>query len=345
MLAVLYRMKRKEIWEEKRLNKNARIALIGSGIAAAGAAAMSAASYAVTSGLVKLALDRETPRMSQRSKQRLTGAGALEQQLNRLSNAGKQLRSSETQTVQITSHDGEKLVGHWYPCEEPARIILAMHGWRSSWAGDFGIIAPFWRENKCSVLFAEQRGQGESGGKYIGFGLTECQDCLDWLRWIRKHAGDELPIYLGGVSMGATTVMMAAGLPLPKNVRGIVADCGFTSPEAIWKHVMTQNLHLPYGWITRTAARRAYRRRLQMEPKAYSCPEALQQCKVPVLFIHGADDRFVPVEMTYENYKACRAPKRLLIVPGAEHGMSYLVNQEAYEEALKNFWRENDGIQ
>jgi len=173
---------------------------------------------------------------------------------------------------------------------------------------------------------------------------VECQDCLDWLQWIREHAGEKMPVYLGGVSMGATTVMMASGLALPSNVRGIVADCGFTSPEAIWKHVMTRNLHLPYGWITRTAARRAYRRRLKMEPKDRSCPEALCNCKVPVLFIHGADDHFVPVEMTYENYKACRAPKQLLIVPGAEHGMSYLVNPEAYEGALKAFWQEYDGI-
>ena len=153
-----------------------------------------------------------------------------------------------------------------------------------------------------------------------------------------------MPVYLGGVSMGATTVMMASGLDLPKNVRGIVADCGFTSPEAIWKHVMTRNLHLPYGWITRTAARRAYRRRLQMEPGDHSCPEALLNCKVPMLFIHGAEDHFVPVEMTYENYKACRAPKQLLIVPGAEHGMSYLVDPKAYEGALKAFWQENDMI-
>ena len=326
------------------MNKNARILLFGSGIAAAGAAAMSAASYAVTSGLVKLALDRETPRIPGISKRRLTGGGALEQQQKRLSDAGKELRNCCTETVQITSHDGEKLVGHWYPSENPERIILAMHGWRSSWAGDFGIIAPFWRENKCSILFPEQRGQGKSGGKYIGFGLVECHDCLDWLQWIREQSGEEMPVYLGGVSMGATTVMMASGLDLPKNVRGIVADCGFTSPEAIWKHVMTRNLHLPYGWITRTAARRAYRRRLQMEPGDHSCPEALLNCKVPMLFIHGAEDHFVPVEMTYENYKACRAPKQLLIVPGAEHGMSYLVDPKAYEGALKAFWQENDRI-
>lgn len=69
----------------------------------------------------------------------------------------------------------------------------------------------------------------------------------------------------------------------------------------------------------------------------------MRECKVPVLFIHGSDDYFVPVEMTYENYKACAAPKRLLIVPGAEHGMSYMVDRKGYEEAIKRFWNEFDG--
>ena len=68
----------------------------------------------------------------------------------------------------------------------------------------------------------------------------------------------------------------------------------------------------------------------------------LSECKVPVLFVHGSDDHFVPVEMTYENYKACIAPKRLLIVPGAEHGMSYMVDKKSYEEAVKRFWNEFD---
>ena len=324
------------------MNKTARIALIGSGIAAAGAVAMGAVSCAVTGSLVKVALDRELPRTTERSRRRLTGSGELGQLMETLSAAAEALKSSGTETVEIISHDGEKLVGHWQPCENAKRVIIAMHGWRSSWAGDFGIIAPFWRENNCSVLFAEQRGQGESGGAHMGFGLVERYDCLDWIRWVNEKTGGQLPIYLGGISMGAATVLMAAGLELPENVRGIVADCGYTSAHDIWKHIMNRNLHLPYGGITRSVVGRACRRRIRMGPKDYSCTDALKHSRVPVLFVHGADDHFVPVEMTYENYKACVSPKRLLIVPGAEHGMSYLVNQQGYEDALRTFWREND---
>ena len=64
----------------------------------------------------------------------------------------------------------------------------------------------------------------------------------------------------------------------------------------------------------------------------------VNECDVPVLFIHGTDDKFVPVEMTYENYKACKGQKHLLVIPGANHGMSYRVDKAAYENAVLNFW-------
>jgi len=219
--------------------------------------------------------------------------------------------------------------------------LIAMHGWRSSWSQDFGMIAPFWLESGCAVLFAEQRGQGNSGGEYMGFGLLERFDCLDWIGWVNERTEQKLPLYLGGISMGASTVLMTAGFDLPENVRGIIADCGFTSPRAIWKHVVENRFHLPYGLYSR-AANDICKRRIQVPSDAYSTVEALRSCAVPVLLIHGTDDRFVPVEMTYENYKACSSEKQLFIVPGAEHGTSYLVDTAGYETAVRSFWNSYD---
>jgi fermentation-respiration switch protein FrsA (DUF1100 family) len=79
-----------------------------------------------------------------------------------------------------------------------------------------------------------------------------------------------------------------------------------------------------------------------MSSKDYSTLEALNNTDIPVLFIHGSDDSFVPVEMTYENYKACKSEKRLLIVPGAEHGMSYVIDKDSYENAVLNFFKDFD---
>ena len=175
----------------------------------------------------------------------------------------------------------------------------------------------------------------------MGFGLAERYDCLDWINWINRRTGGKEDIYLCGVSMGASTVLMAGGLNLPRNVRGIIADCGYTSPVAIWKHVARNHLHLSYGVCGGPAGRRA-KKKISMAVDSETCPHALSRCCVPVLFIHGTDDHFVPVEMTYENYKACAAPKRLLVVPGAEHGMSYLVDRAGYESAVKGFLADCD---
>ena len=139
--------------------------------------------------------------------------------------------------------------------------------------------------------------------------------------------------------MGASTVLMAAGLDLPANVKGIAADCGYTSAQAIWEHITTDNLHLSYG-IRRFDIRDLCRRKIQLDPADCTTTEALQKTHLPVLLVHGTDDTFVPVEMSYENYKACAGPRRLLVVPGADHGMSYYVAREEYEKTALEFFRD-----
>lgn len=308
-----------------------------------GASAVAAAtSFAATKYLMKVALDREAPKAPKGADRLIAGSMEDNAFLAELTNAGERLRTREHEIVEITAHDGTMLIGHWMPCAFPKRILIAMHGWRSSWYHDFGTVADFWRENGCSVLYAEERGQGGSGGDYMGFGLTERYDCLDWVNWVNGRFGTELPIYLCGVSMGAAAVLMAAGLDLPENVHGIGADCGFTSPDAIWRHIANDNLHISFG-LRGKIADEICRRMIDYGSGDYSTIEALKNTTVPVLLIHGTDDTFVPVEMTYENYKACASPKKLFIVPGADHGMSHFVDPEGYEAATKDFWREFDG--
>ena len=324
----------------KKVVKNV---LIFSGIAAAGITALTAVSCFITKKLVKIALDREQPKAPKKSEKRLTGsAGQMKQFEEMLTSSAESLKNSDCQKIEITASDGIKLVGHLHKEENEKRLIIAMHGWRSSWASDFGAISEFWHTNGCSVLYAEQRGQGESGGDYMGFGLTERYDCLDWIKWANENGFTDVPIYLCGISMGASTVLMAAGSELSDNVHGIMADCGYTSAYEIWKHVVNNNLHMTFCGINSAIANDICKRKIQMGTKEYSTLDAMRNCKVPVLFIHGTDDNFVPVEMTYENYKACSAPKRLLIVPGAEHGMSYLIDKEAYEKTAKDFWNDFD---
>ena len=314
--------------------------LLGTGIAVTGAAVLAALYHYSTKYLLKLALDRKGPEGVEKNKDKLMSSNDISETMAKVMDAASVLNDMDLEQIELKGFDGVRLVGHWYCPENAKRVIVAMHGWRSTWAQDFGTIAPFWFENDCAVLFAEQRGQGNSGGEYMGFGLLERYDCRDWITWVNEKTESKLPIYLGGVSMGATTILMASGLDLPDNVKGIIADCGFTSPRAIWKRVVENNFRIPYG-IYDAAARDISKKKIK-EDVNYSTLEALKTCNVPVLFIHGTDDNFVPIEMTYENYKAFGGEKRLFIVPGAEHGMSYLVDKDGYESAVIDFWNKYD---
>lgn len=323
------------------MNENVKKCIRISGIVAAAAAGASLSAYLTTKILVKTAVDRDGPRVMQRAGNLLARTQKDNQFLAELDAAAKRLEGKKSETVTVTSLDGIPLVGHFIPSENPKRVIIAMHGWRSSWTKDFGTMSDFWEANDCSVLYAEQRGQNNSGGDYMGFGLTERYDVLNWINWVTERCGSKLPIYLAGVSMGATTVLMAAGLNLPSNVHGIAGDCGFTSPQAIWKHVANKNLHLVYG-LRSIMADTMFKERLQMATNDYSTVEALKNSKTPILLVHGTEDHFVPVEMTYENYVACAAPKKLFIVPGADHGMSYYTDKQGYEKTIIEFWNEFD---
>ena len=293
-------------------------------------------SNGLTRYMVRLALDREEPSRGLRMARRMEKEACRNPLYRQALEDGLALEALPHQPIEIHAHDGELLVGHWFPAKHPKRIILAMHGWRSAWYRDFGGIAPFFAEADCSVLYAEQRGQNGSTGDYMGFGMLERYDCLAWIHWLASTQSS-LPIYLAGVSMGATTVLMTTGFDLPTQVRGVIADCGFTSAHAIWNHVCKAELHLPYR-LHRQNAERLCRQKIRMGTQDYSTIEALQHCKVPVLLVHGLADDFVPPSMTYENFNACISRRMLFTVPDAGHGMSWYVDSEGYKKQLLALW-------
>lgn len=245
------------------------------------------------------------------------------------------------QTVSIQSRDGLRLVGHWLPCEKAQRTVLLCHGWKGSWAKDMGVFGPFLQMQNCNLLFAEQRGHGESQGKYLGFGVLERYDCRSWIQYLQEHTPPEMPIYLFGCSLGATTVLMASGFDLPEQVRGIIADCGFVSPEEqiattlkAWWHLPKEPFLTIADWICRRKAGFSYRE--------YSTLQAMERNTKPVLFVHGMEDRFVSPENTLSAYRACRTKKDLLLVEGARHIQSYLVDTEEYQHRLTAFFAQCD---
>lgn len=243
--------------------------------------------------------------------------------------------SASYEKVTITSRDGISLVGRYYHVKDGAPVSIIFHGYRSTLGTDCNGGYSMSVRRGYNVLVVYQRAHRESGGRTITFGVKERFDCLDWIEYINNRFGENTKILLMGLSMGAATVLMAAGLDLPANVRGVMADCGFSSPKEILQEVIKQMkfpLRITYFFVRMSARIFGH-----FDPEEASAVEALKNAKVPVLIIHGDDDRFVPSRMSRDNYEACASAKEILIVPGAGHGLSYCVDAKAYEKAVEDF--------
>jgi len=148
--------------------------------------------------------------------------------------------------------------------------------------------------------------------------------------------GPDVKIILTGISMGAATVLTAAGKPLPKNVIGVLSDCGFSTPGEIIRKVMADK-GLPPKLLYPFARLGAWLfGGFNLEET--SAMEAMKTCTVPVLFIHGEEDGYVPCDMSRQMFEACSSRKRLLTVPGADHGLSFPKDPEGYLTALREFF-------
>lgn len=253
----------------------------------------------------------------------------------------QRLKDTPTDLVEIRARDGMVLRAHRYRAENPRRVMILAHGWHSAWNRDFCASSPFFHDNDCELLLIEQRCHGQSGGGLISYGINERYDVLSWLEWVEANIPN-LPVYLCGISMGASTVLMTAGLPIAGRVAGIIADAGYTTP----KEIISETVGKAIGKVaapTVAAVSLNCRVREGFGFSDYSTVEAMAQNKdVPVLFIHGDADDFVPWRMSLENYLACQAPKELWIVPGAGHGLSYVVDTPTYQKKVLNFFAAHD---
>ena len=248
----------------------------------------------------------------------------------------KEARSIPHERFEITSYDGLKLSGCYYEYAPGAPIEIMFHGYRGSAERDLcgGVQRCF--SLGRSALVVDQRSSGRSEGRVITFGIRERYDCLSWVDFAIEHFGGSVQLLLCGISMGAATVMMAAGMELPDNVKGVIADCGYTSPREIICKVIRQ-IGLPaklmYPFVKLGA--KIYGR---FDLEEASALESMKNCRIPVFFAHGEPDDFVPCEMSRVNYEACAAPKKLLTVPGAGHGLSYIIAPQEYLDCAAEVW-------
>lgn len=248
----------------------------------------------------------------------------------------KEVRALPFEEVCIDSADGLKLYGKYYECQPGAPIELMFHGYRGKAERDLcgGVQRSFSLGH--NVLIVDQRTSGKSGGSVITFGIKESEDCLRWVEFAVQHFGAECKLILTGISMGAATVLLASGKDLPGNVVGVLADCGYTSAKAIIQKVIAQ-MKLPAKALY-PLVRWSAKWFGGFDPEEDSPVEAVKRCKLPVIFFHGDTDDYVPCEMSRENFEACPSRKHLMVVPGAGHGLCYLLAPEEYLQALREFF-------
>lgn len=240
------------------------------------------------------------------------------------------------ETVETVAEDGVRLVGDLWRNPQGRGVVILFHGYRSSCERDFGGIFDVYYQRGYTVLAPDQRGHGRSGGDYITFGILERYDCKSWIEYAQRTMGETVPIYLAGMSMGATTVLMSSGLEHSADLRGIIADCAFTSPMGIIEKVGRDMKAPPLLFLPQL--RMMCRGFASFDPSSVNTVSELEKCRVPLLIIHGTNDRLVPYEMALENYSAGRQPKMLVSVEGADHGSCHAVNTALVEKKISEFF-------
>jgi len=248
------------------------------------------------------------------------------------------INSTPHKWVFTESFDGLKLAARYYD-NNSNKIMLLFHGYRSAAARDFSCAVKMYSDMGFDVLLCDQRAHGKSEGRLITFGVKESRDVLSWVEFVNENYPSK-KIALGGMSMGATTVILASALELPQNVKCVVADCGFTSPADIIKIVakkkykVNADLILPVFDIMCKLLGK-------FSIIEASTPTALKKTKLPVLLIHGKSDNFVPFEMSQQGFDANPEIAEIVLVDEADHGLSFLKDTKTVYFNLEKFLKKN----
>ncbi len=248
----------------------------------------------------------------------------------------KEIKGSEKEIFTIKSFDGLNLTARYYECEKGAPIELMLHGYRGNAQRDLcgGVQRCFSLGRNAFIV--DMRACGDSEGHIITFGVNEVRDCLDWIDFIINHFGENTKIILTGISMGASTVLLATKEDLPKNVIGVLADCGFSSAQAIIKKTIKE-MKLPvfpsYQFVRLGALLFGH-----FNIDKSKSDEAVKNATVPIIYFHGTGDDFVPHYMSELCYKETASRKKLVLIDGAGHGLSFLKDQDKYLTELSDFF-------
>lgn len=249
-----------------------------------------------------------------------------------------EFKKKEYEEIYIKSYDGLWLSGKYFHVSDNAPLVIGFHGYRSySYLDMCGASSEMFKMG-YNFLLIDERAHGNSQGKTITFGIKEQYDCLSWIEYCVKRFKENTKIILCGISMGASIVLYASSLDIPKNVVLICADCPFSSPKAIVKEVI-KKLKLPkISYIFAFLGALIFG---HFNLEKFNGLEKVKKSHTPLLLIHGTNDNFVPCDMGKDIIKSHGGKnfsnKKLLLVEEADHGLSYFYDKEKYRNSIIEF--------
>ncbi|UHA74944.1 alpha/beta hydrolase [Paenibacillus sp. 481] len=247
----------------------------------------------------------------------------------------QQFDDCKKEQVYVYSRDGLKLHGYYvekYPHSK--RTIVIVHGYTSAltWSAQF--MDMFFRQG-FNVLLVDQRRHGQSEGEYTTYGYYEKYDIQAWVDWIIARKGEQAVIGLHGQSLGGGTVLEYVSIHSPQ-VRFVIADCPYSDLTTLLKYQISKLNHMP-TWPFLKLIDRLLHRKAGFRMQDVSPERAIAESDLPIMFVHGAADKYVPTYMSERMYDIKQGPKKLLLIEGAEHAVAYCVNKQQYEEAVVEF--------
>ena len=244
------------------------------------------------------------------------------------------LKSSMTETLCMKSFDKLELKAYYVPCgKETDKFVLLVHGYDSDAFIAFGTQIKFYKELDFDIVVIDQRACGKSEGKHVTFAVNESRDVASWCNFILKRFTNCKNIVLHGISLGGASVLFSIGRHLPSEVKCIIDDCGFDSPEGILHHVLKKDYRLPR--FVREGVIFFCEIICKCKFRGVKTEDILKNTELPILFIHGALDTYVPYYMTENNFRAVKNPFEFYTVDNAHHANSFICDEEGCNNAVK----------
>ncbi len=234
--------------------------------------------------------------------------------------------------LNITCRDGYLIHGTFLP-QEGKKFAIITHGYTYNRCGSVKYANIFYKLG-YNVYIYDLRHHGENKRCFCSMGYYESQDITDIIAYFRRNYGEDIIIGLHGESLGAASSIMATGRD--SSIDFLVEDCGFADLDSLTKYLCKRLFHLP-GILTHVGSWISYIHRGIRYDRICPLHVLLKNDRTPILFIHGKDDTFIPMEHGMRLYESYRGPKELALFDGADHAESFSSDRDRYRDVVREF--------